>query len=157
MVVGAPAKIIGRALEDDPASGKDDLLENVGLLHKSPSCSDTEAICSVSAGTTTTLSDDDEDTSSGMCPYRKYTELAQAAPPNALTLCKLAKAMKERGCCNMNEIGSSFFALDKRNVGYLHRNQIDEGDFGAILKENTSFEYHDINKIFQMIVRDNSS
>merc|ERR1712157_196319 len=52
--VGAPAKIIGRALEADPASTMDENLNQVGMLHKSAN-----SIISLSTTRSMTSSNDD--------------------------------------------------------------------------------------------------
>jgi len=54
--VGAPAKIIGRAMEEDPASSLDDALEKVAFLHKSS----TDSSLSTASTQEMSTSEDDE-------------------------------------------------------------------------------------------------
>jgi hypothetical protein len=56
--VGAPAKIIGRALELDPAQNNDSTLDQVGMLHKSLS---DRTLTTVRSNSSTTAADDDEE------------------------------------------------------------------------------------------------
>jgi len=56
--VGAPAKIIGRALELDPAQNPDSSLDQVGMLHKSLS---DRTLTTVRSNSTTTDEDGDDD------------------------------------------------------------------------------------------------
>ena len=56
--VGAPAKIIGRALELDPAQNPDSSLDQVGMLHKSLS---DRTLMTVRSNSTTTDEDGDDD------------------------------------------------------------------------------------------------
>ncbi len=53
--VGAPAKIIGRALEQDPARDRDENLDHVGMLHKSSSAATVNTTLSSSEGSTNNL------------------------------------------------------------------------------------------------------
>jgi serine O-acetyltransferase len=108
--VGSPAKIIGRSNESRPGSEIDETLENVTLLHKSDSSN------------TVSTTPESEDSSNGIdnvCPYREYTRLAKLAPPGTVTICTLANLLKPYGC-TANEIGACLFALDMKNVGYVH-------------------------------------
>jgi hypothetical protein len=95
-----------------PGSEIDETLENVTLLHKSES----------SYTVSTTLDSESEDSSrsiDNVCPYREYTRMAKSAPPGTVTICALAELLKPYGC-TANEIGACLFALDTKNVGYVH-------------------------------------
>lgn len=123
--VGAPAKIIGRCSESNPAKEMDRALSHVALLHKSKSSS---TLSSTDAETTTsTISEmDDSESESGsndddqMCPFREYTKLSKRAPPGTITICRLANLLLPEGCTR-DEIGSIFFSLDIKNCGYVRR------------------------------------
>jgi len=127
--VGAPAKIIGRSVESKPGSDIDETLESVSLLHKS--------ISGVTQSTEP-ITDDESDSSgsNGVCPYREYSRLAKLAPKDAITICTLHKILSPLGC-SMNEIGSSLFALDERNVGYVHRDAFAQHGVDIIVEQTT--------------------
>jgi serine O-acetyltransferase len=141
--VGAPAKIIGRALEADPASMMDDILQHVGMLHKSGS--------SATVATEATASSSGSDTEEEMappgcfCPFRDYTKMSKAAPPGTMTMRKLWRMLSPEGCTH-SEIGSTFFALDTRNVGYVHRDVFEKTCREAIL-ENTQLSSQQIERV----------
>ena len=159
--VGAPAKIIGRAMEAKPGSFMDDTLRKVALLHTSESMATfptaETSVSSLSHTSTSTaaaaaavtaspssvprrihrppiaslnvnlgsssmdgeLSSSDEreeeEDDDFLCPYRGYRKVR--APTGAITFGVLTKWMKG---CTSAEIGNVFFALDKRNVGYVY-------------------------------------
>mmetsp|Transcript_4694 Transcript_4694/g.7808 ORF Transcript_4694/g.7808 Transcript_4694/m.7808 type:complete len:397 (-) Transcript_4694:481-1671(-) len=115
--VGAPAKIIGRAMESDPGSEMDDTLQNVALLHKSASLVTMTPSTSVSSD----LTDDDADETSTncMCPFRGYEKMTKGAPQDAVTWASIKKLMLLEGCTE-TECGQVFFQLDTKNVGYVH-------------------------------------
>ena len=165
--VGAPAKIIGRAIEAKPGSFMDDTLQTVALLHKSES-SDTLATAAETASTTSSKSsfirststnydkdkkndivfrsDDSEGDSSSLepvdeegtvlCPYRDYRKV-RAPSQEAITYCTLGKWMKG---CTPYEIGSVFFALDTRNVGYVYWDEFQKRAPAVLQKYVTSID-----------------
>lgn len=156
--VGAPAKIIGRALEQDPARNRDENLDQVIMLHKSLSIATFASTPPTSEGGSTSnledlpaddaaldheedneqdgpvdsdpaaahhhgsrrqLQDDDLAPPGCFCPFRDYVHMSLSAPKGTLTIVSLQKVMRPEGCTS-NEIGSTFFDLDLRNVGYVH-------------------------------------
>lgn len=144
--VGAPAKIIGRVLEEDPALDMDDGLTHVGLLHKSSTIStlatadesdvDDDGEESLSTHTSTSgdkeeEEDDDDDINSmipegcNMCPYREYAKMAQQAPKGTVTIITLRKLMLQTGATEC-QVGPAFFALDIKNVGFVNRSYFAE-------------------------------
>jgi len=146
--VGAPAKIIGRALSADPATDLDGGLEKVGLLHKSVSSvtmstlpttsEDSSSSSSISSSTYAASSllgygyDDDSTNGGGlsssykndlsavcdMGSYTEYYKLARSAPKHTVTILTIRKLLLPEGCTPC-QVGSVFFALDTSNVGYL--------------------------------------
>jgi hypothetical protein len=139
--VGAPAKIVGRVLETDPAGNPDSGLKNVGQLHRSESTiatakttvTNTTASLSKShseAGSITSVDDDgDQESSSSsssttsafncFCPFREYTKMAKSAPVGSITFCAVKKLLLSAGCAP-DKIGDIFFDLDQKNEGHIH-------------------------------------
>jgi serine O-acetyltransferase len=147
--VGAPAKIIGRALEADPASTMDESLNQVGMLHK---CSVNSTI---SLSTRSMTSNDDttseelnsfesapdtvfeqhfstnknhesDFTPGSVCPFWHYTKMAQTAPKGTVTIETLRKLLLKEGCTQY-EIGCMLFELDTQNVGYVDWGAFEQG------------------------------
>jgi serine O-acetyltransferase len=148
--VGAPAKIIGRALEADPGSTMDDSLQQVGMLQKSVS----STTVATEATTSSSSEDDDEEDDSVshgcVCPFRDYTRLSKRAPPGTITIVSLRNLLKAQGCTH-DEIGASFFALDTKNVGYIHRDVFAKTCRDALL-QNTSLSSEQIERIVNTYV-----
>lgn len=115
--VGSPAKIIGHATESNPGSDVDVTLEGVSLLHKSESA----ATVTTAAASETDDSDNDDYTGDGncVCPFREYTYMAKNAPPGTVTIVTVGNLLCPEGCTKA-EVGEVFFALDTKNVGYVH-------------------------------------
>ena len=189
--VGAPAKIVGRAREDKPASTMDETLQNVHQLHKSISNAsnatlDTAASSSKSTATAVstsvamdaakaaseyTSSDEDEADDSDdvdfnnssneqkmhaeqkandtnhksskkacntdmMCPFRHYARMAALAPPSSITFATLEQLLLPQGCKSSN-VGEIFFALDKRDVGYIKPKDLLTPEARQLLVEKT--------------------
>ena len=137
--VGAPAKIVGRVVETDPAGDPDTGLRNVSQLHRSESviamvksnstigtASLTKATPS-EAGSITTVDDDDQISTSSssdppyncMCTFREYTKMSKEAPAGTITYCALRKLLTSAGC-PPDKVGCIFFDLDLKNVGHVH-------------------------------------
>jgi serine O-acetyltransferase len=134
--VGAPAKIIGRAKEVKPGSVIDGMLENVSLLHSSPSMSrmsDTTSSITTSTASEEELKEEENGNNPGasMCPWRDYTQLAKRAPPGSMTICTLRKLLHD---CTMEEVGNCFFALDTMNVCHVHMDVLLERGVGVIVQ-----------------------
>jgi serine O-acetyltransferase len=164
--VGAPAKIIGRTLEDDPASTVDERLQNVGLFHKSASAMTLPTVAPESSEGSTGLDtdsdnnqDDDDDGHAeddnddgqhhvSCCPYRDYAKLAhqQNAPRDSITFCTVAKHLKNKGCTH-DQIWPVFFAMDTRNVGYVYPRDCDSSQVSQILRESTLLNDEDIKSV----------
>ena len=142
--VGAPAKIIGRAKEENPARNMDRSLSDVQLLHKSQSMqklhSEERASSNVTESTeeeTSFSSGDDFDDNDPLaganddgcnqnrCPFREYTRFAKRSPPGSITIVTLRKLLLPEGC-SQDEIGSLFFNLDQDNVGHIHRQAFEQ-------------------------------
>jgi serine O-acetyltransferase len=143
--VGAPAKIIGRSQEENPGDSMDETLRNVSLLHKSVSA----ATMSATASETSSLSDvdiinghnsssnnHDDSVNDDLCPFREMAHLAKSAPAGTLTICKLGSMLKKFGSSSC-EIGSTFFQLDTRNVGFVKRDAFRKTGVEAIV-QNTN-------------------
>jgi serine O-acetyltransferase len=130
--VGAPAKIIGRAMETNPGSDMDDTLEHVNFLHKSESMSNTTVTTTTSGSSWGELSEEenvdfaaDESKTTGrdcFCPFREYKKLAKQAPKGSITIKCISRLLSPAGCTE-DEVGQVFFALDSKNVGHVHREE----------------------------------
>lgn len=121
--VGAPAKIIGRVMEKNPASTMDRTLSKVALLHQGNSIVDSTTEEETSSSSSSEGERDPGIISRAVqswCPFREYTRMSKRAPPGTITICTLRKHLLPQGC-SQDEIGSLFFSLDTRNVGYVHR------------------------------------
>lgn len=159
--VGAPAKILGHATESRPGSELDETLQRVSLLHKSKSAirmrSNQESFLGhVTSFSTTSSSseevvgidDDDDDhddndnddnnrmNNGNVCPFRNYLRMSMTAPIGTITISSLSKILKPLGCTH-NEIGSAFFALDTRDVGYVHLDEECRKNFMDAIVKNT--------------------
>jgi serine O-acetyltransferase len=152
--VGAPAKILGHATESRPGSEIDETLEHVSLLHKSQSLVSTSTVSTnvmpseeessmephVESSFTSTSSEDDEDSNmlndGQVCPFRNYQRMSKTAPIGTITICSLEKILKPLGC-TLNEIGSVFFALDSRDVGYVHLDEECRKNYMDAIVNNT--------------------
>jgi hypothetical protein len=136
--VGAPAKIIGRVKQgDNPAASMEESFQNVELLHKSSSLQtlSTTAESSSSSssssgrnhglGSSTSSLDSNEgghqttDDAAHVCPYREYRRISTLAPKDSITICSLYKLLLKEGVPE-DVVGCIFFALDTKNVGYVH-------------------------------------
>ena len=131
--VGAPAKIIGRTIEKDPASSMDRALSRVALFHNpdSSSTSTTTTTTTMESEPSSSSTDEDHDdlegimvvtgeTSKNWCPFRLITAMSKRAPPGTITIVSLRKLLLPEGCSRF-EVDSLFFQLDVQNVGYVHR------------------------------------
>jgi serine O-acetyltransferase len=155
--VGAPAKIIGRTLEANPASDMDEKLQNVGLFHKSPSTVSTETETtdkSTGSESSSSWSDDNEESGNSndafCCPFRDYAKLSkEKAPKNSITFCMVAKQLKSKGCSH-DQVWAAFFQLDKKNVGYFYRESLTKEQVGNVLAEATRLEKN----IIEIVLRD---
>jgi serine O-acetyltransferase len=158
--VGAPARIIGKTLEEDPASSMDENLHSVGHFHKSGSTvtlsTAAESISGSSLGgggdSSASTSSDDDASAPCACPYRYYAkfvfQIAKIAPPNSITYCKLAKCLKAKGCSH-TEIFAAFFALDTRNVGYVYQKDVNPEVVTKMLMEATSLDAQQVGAVLQ--------
>jgi serine O-acetyltransferase len=159
--VGAPARIIGKTLEEDPATLMDENLHNVGLFHKSGSTVTLSTAAESSSGSSlggggdsssSTFSDDDASSPSSACPYRDYAkfvfQIAKKAPRNSITYCKLAKCLKAKGC-SRSEIFALFFALDTRNVGYVYQKDVNPEVITKMLMETTPLDAQQVGAVLQ--------
>lgn len=139
--VGAPAKIIGRASEARPGSVIDETLQSVSLLHKSDSFKSmdtadmTDSSFSSSVGDRVGMEEEEDGVTvqACMCPYREYTRMSHGAPPGTITICTLAKLLRPFGCAH-SEIGACIFALDTKNVGYVHMDEFRKNCVQVITK-----------------------
>lgn len=196
--VGAPAKIIGRAIEPDPARNRDENLDQVSMLHKSSSIATVVSTPPTSEGGSTTnpedlqadyaahdydndekdendveeqvfgedcpvdatdtrtphhhgsrrqLQDDDLVPPGCFCPFRDYVHMAFMAPKGTITIVSLQKVMRPEGCTS-NEIGSTFFDLDLRNVGYVRWSEAYE-HLPPSLSRNTRLTQDQINAVVE--------
>jgi hypothetical protein len=139
--VGAPAKIIGRALEKNPGSSMDRTLSNVALLrhkssHDSSSTSTTEEETSSSEDGDDGVTGGNSHNNNNCCPFRTYTRMSKRAPPGTITICSLRKMLMPEGC-SQDEIGSLFFSLDTKNVGHVHRDVFEKVGRDAIEKHTS--------------------
>jgi hypothetical protein len=128
----------------------DDSLQQVGMLQKSVS----STTVATEATTSSSSEDDDEEDDSVshgcVCPFRDYTRLSKRAPPGTITIVSLRNLLKAQGCTH-DEIGASFFALDTKNVGYIHRDVFAKTCRDALL-QNTSLSSEQIERIVNTYV-----
>ena len=163
--VGAPAKIIGRVLEEDPANTMDETIHNVGLFHKSASsvtlstaktaASTIISDSSIPGDSSITSSVDDfsdmnyDEENRAFCPFREYAKLSdQKAPPDSITFCLVSKELKGKGC-NHEQVWSVFFAMDTRNVGYIRKEDVNPIEVQNILRECTELKEPEIQTILK--------
>ena len=159
--VGAPAKIIGHKMEDDPAETNDQTLSQVSALHKS-----------VSDATLGDLEPDDKDTSSSsvssdedtgldkvtggdlnhLCPYRNYSLLAFKAPKGTVTILSLMKYLIPLGLKSC-AVGPIMFELDQRNVGYVHTSEFEDRGKDCISRL-TKLPSKDVDFVYDHILAD---
>ena len=108
--VGAPAKIVGRAREENPGSTMDETLQNVQLMRKSASSATMETVASTNTDGTAPLNvvslspvDDENDSSDGVYPDASSSE-GEEPPENQDPTNKDTKKKKETAnstdiCC----------------------------------------------------------
>jgi serine O-acetyltransferase len=125
--VGAPARIIGRAMESSPGSDVDASLMNFKPLHATKEMQHTAARRLSGAGLEIMpeMGDDEleekedtEELACPLCPWRQYAEMAKLAPPHSVTISTMCKLLEPEGC-TMEEIGNCFFDLDTETLGYV--------------------------------------
>lgn len=178
--VGAPAKIIGKTLESNPADAMDEGLQQVGHFHHSPSTitlstSPTSIREKSTASTISTASSSSSSSSSGssaenveetsesseedgssVCPYREYakfaTRIAKKIPvgSDGVTLDQYSRNF-EHCSCPKGEIVASFFTLDQRNVGYLKKSDLTPDFVTKALAESTTLNSEQIGKFLQKV------
>ena len=89
---------------------------------------------------------------SSCCPFREYGKLLRnrhkVLPPDSITFCTMAKHLKKRGCKH-DQIWSSFFAMDTRNVGYVQKKDLAADQVTKILQETTEMKDTDIQIVLQ--------
>jgi serine O-acetyltransferase len=158
--VGSPARIIGKTLEEDPASSLDENLHSVRPFKKSGSnvtlstAAESTNGSSLGGGegdsSTSTLSDEEASSPSCGCPYRDYAKfvfnITKTAPPNSITYCKLAKCLKPKGCSHC-EMWAAFFTLDTRNVGYVRLKDVNPEVVTKMLMEATSLDAQQVGAV----------
>jgi len=146
--VTQPSFVIDR-LFDCGTTNASSLL-SFSLLHKSASSSSSGATLSTEPTTDeeNDHGDDDRSENDGVCPYREYARLARLAPKNSITICTLHKILAPLGCSH-NEIASCLFALDVRNVGYVHRDVFAKQGVDVIV-ERTKLERTTVEKVVAM-------
>jgi serine O-acetyltransferase len=119
--VGAPARIIGRAMPRQ-ASDIDNILENFKPLHMTESMKENERRMSFMVGQPPPLDFDEpqeeEEPDCPLCPWKKYFEMAKFAPPGSVTLYSIRRLLDPKGC-SMEQIGNIFFELDTEAVGHV--------------------------------------
>jgi len=162
--VGAPAKIIGHKIEEDPAETNDQTLSQVSALHKS-----------VSDATLGDLEPDDKDASSSsvmsdedtgldkvtggdlnhLCPYRNYSLLAFKAPKGTVTILNLMKYLIPLGLKSC-AVGPIMFELDRRNVGYLHTSEFEDRGKDCISRL-TKLPTKDVDFVYDQILADSNA
>ncbi|CAJ1967350.1 unnamed protein product [Cylindrotheca closterium] len=173
--VGAPAKIIGKTLESNPADTMDESLKNVGHFHQSPS---TITLSTVATSTTKSMtsssnsnssiaetvdetvaessSESDDNDDSCVCPYRDYAKFAMKiakklpAGTYGITFCQFAKLLESSKCIK-HEIVAAFFALDQRSVGYLKKTDMTPDLVTKALMESTALDSQQIAKFLQTV------
>ena len=123
--VGAPAKIIGRTKEADPASSMDEDLMNVAKLHKSPSAVTVATEPETDSEDGTEVDGDNPLDAGLLCPFREYTLLSLKAPPGSISILTLRKVLFPRGFTSC-KIGAIMFDLDTKNVGHVSRKLFEE-------------------------------
>ena len=169
--VGAPAKIIGRTLESNPADTMDEGLQQVGHFHQSAStmtfnpstAKSTTSTSSTSSSTaaetvdeTSERSDDNGEERGNVCPFREYakfaTRIAKKIPAGSdgITFCQFAKVL-EKFRCQKHEIVASFFNLDQRNVGYLKKSELTPDLVTKALMESTTLDSVQIGQFLQKV------
>lgn len=136
--VGAPAKIIGKAMESSPGSDMDETLENVSLLHRSQSMlkiTESSRSTSLTESETETETEEDERVlgEDSRCPWREYARMAKMAPKGSLTICTLKHLLAPEGCTPM-EFGMCLLELDEKNVGYVYMDVFRRKGVAAIVK-----------------------
>lgn len=149
--VGAPAKIIGKVVEQNPAETVDEGLKRVSLLHKSKSMDmDSSTTATTSSETSISDLDDEEETKMNFsdCPFREYKNLAKNCPRGSATICSLYAALKNR-VPDRFDIYSTFFELDQKNVGHVHWNEETQQRARASLLNNTSLSPMQVDEIIQ--------
>jgi hypothetical protein len=74
--------------------------------------------------------------------------MARHAPRGTVTILTLGKLLAPLGCSH-EEIGSLFFAMDTRNVGYIHRKDFEEQARTQMALNIASLEPQQMDEILQ--------
>ena len=159
--VGVPAKIIGKASETKPGSDMDETLNHVTLFRNKSS----DLPSMVTTSTTTTASDSErgyesepatsvetEEEYDPTCPYREYAAMAKRAPPGSFTMHTLHRLLAKEGCKAV-EIGSTFFALDEENKGYISMEEFHDRGYDCIVSK-TNIQAHRVKEIMDVFWED---